>query len=60
MPQGTRVWYKDNQKHRETGPAIERPNGEHEYWLNGWYYHNREDWEEAGGGGPRKELTLDL
>lgn len=34
-------WYKNNEIHREDGPAIERMNGTKEWWVNGQLH--RED-----------------
>jgi hypothetical protein len=39
---GTRLWYRHGLLHREDGPAVERPNGQKEYWLGGYR------WEEDG------------
>ena len=32
---GTMVWYVDDYVHREDGPAIERPNGQKLWFING-------------------------
>lgn len=34
-------WYKDGEKHREDGPAVEWSDGDREWWLNG--KRHRED-----------------
>ena len=34
-PDGTKVWYLNDQLHREDGPAVEHPSGHKEWWLNG-------------------------
>ena len=34
-PDGTEYWHKEDKLHREDGPAIIRPDGTKEYWLNG-------------------------
>ena len=31
---GCKVWYKNNELHREDGPAIEWKNGDKNYYLN--------------------------
>jgi membrane carboxypeptidase/penicillin-binding protein PbpC len=36
-------WYKNGQKHRENGPALEfTNNGDKEWWLNGTYLTEHE------------------
>jgi len=32
---GTKVWYKNNNRHREDGPAVESPERNNSWWLNG-------------------------
>lgn len=32
---GTKEWWSSRRLHRLDGPAIERPDGNHEYWING-------------------------
>jgi hypothetical protein len=39
-PDGTKLWYRHDRLHRDDGPAVERPDGRKEYWLNGYR------WEE--------------
>ena len=34
---GVKRWYKDDQLHREDGPAVEWPDGDTDWWLNGRY-----------------------
>lgn len=34
-PSATKLWLVNGKKHREDGPAVERPNGTVEYWLFG-------------------------
>ena len=31
---GTKEWLLNGKRHREDGPAFERPNGHKEWWLN--------------------------
>ena len=31
---GLKVWFRDEHWHRANGPAIDRPNGDQEWW---WY-----------------------
>ena len=40
-PDGTKEWYLNGKRHREDGPAVERPSGDKEWWLNG--KRHRED-----------------
>jgi hypothetical protein len=40
-----KIWYLKGQIcHRLTGPALIRPKGNKEFWLNGVYYRNIYDW----------------
>lgn len=58
---GTKIWFnKFNQKHRETGPAVENPDGTGEYWLHNTRFANVDDWVKAGGRPYGKELNLEL
>ena len=34
-PDGTRMWYQNDQPHRTDGPAVECADGYKEWWLNG-------------------------
>ena len=34
-PNGDKYWYRNDQLHREDGPAVERADGDKEWWLNG-------------------------
>jgi hypothetical protein len=38
---GNKYWYKDDNLHREDGPAIEMKNSRKEWWING--QRHRED-----------------
>jgi hypothetical protein len=40
-PNGTRKWYRGNQRHREDGPAIEWADGSKEWYRDG--HRHRED-----------------
>ena len=33
-PDGTKVWYLNDQLHREDGPAVEYPDGSELWWFN--------------------------
>ena len=50
-PDGTKRWYRNGVLHREDGPAVERPNGPREYWLNGnkweedFFLRTRPEWK---------------
>jgi len=35
---GIRCWHKNGKLHRLSGPAIIRPNGKNEYWIDGNQY----------------------
>lgn len=60
-PKGTRIWAKSSGLHRETGPAIEYPDGTVEYWLHSVQYHTEEAWILHGGKPHKgKEVVLDL
>jgi len=37
---GLVTWWKDSCRHREDGPAIEKANGDKEWYLNGEYITN--------------------
>lgn len=39
-------WIKDDQIHREDGPAVEWINGDQEYWLNGKRYFYKEEYDQ--------------
>jgi len=45
---GTQEWWQDSKKHRKTGPAVIHPNGDIEFFLNGYEY-TEEEWAEAVG-----------
>lgn len=34
-PNGVKIWYLNDLKHREDGPAVECPDGKTGWWLNG-------------------------
>jgi hypothetical protein len=38
---GTKEWRRNGKRHRDDGPAVERPDGTKEWWLNGQLH--RED-----------------
>lgn len=42
---GTKVWYQYNQRHRITGPAVTRTDGEIFYWLNG-HHLTQDQWQQ--------------
>lgn len=35
FPDGTKMWHRDGQSHRDDGPAIERADGSKSWWRNG-------------------------
>ena len=35
---GVKRWYKDDLRHREDGPAVERVDGDTRWYINGKYY----------------------
>lgn len=35
LTKGDKYWYKNGDLHRENGPAIIRPDGTEEFWING-------------------------
>ena len=39
---GNKIWWLNNQLHREDGPAIEDANGTNEWWLNDKQYTEEE------------------
>ena len=50
-------WYKDGQKHRIDGPAVEHSNGTKEWWMNGMKHREDGPAVEFSDGG--KEWWLD-
>ena len=34
-PDGTKYWFQNDRLHRTDGPAIEKPDGTKDYWING-------------------------
>ena len=48
----TKVWYKDGRRHRINGPAVERVNGDDEWWIGG-HWLTPEEVEEH-----KKKLAL--
>jgi|WetSurSiteA1Bulk_404760.scaffolds.fasta_scaffold135878_2 hypothetical protein len=52
-PDGIKIYYKDDQYHREDGPAIEWPDGDKQWYFEGKLH--REDgpaivWTDGGSG----------
>jgi hypothetical protein len=45
-PDGTKLWYLNDQLHREDGPAIEYPNGTKYWYLNDEEYTKQEYYNE--------------
>ena len=45
-PNGTKIWHKDGEWHRENGPAIGHTNGHKEYWYKGRRYFDPQTDEE--------------
>jgi hypothetical protein len=37
-------WYVGSNIHREDGPAVEYDSGAVDWWLNGKYYYELNDW----------------
>jgi len=44
---GSKYWYYENNFHRLNGPAIERANGDKEYWVNDKLFYSFEEYKEA-------------
>lgn len=42
------LWFSKNKFHRLDGPAIERPDGGVEYYINGVFY-NKSQWKKYHG-----------
>ena len=40
---GSKKWYKNGQRHREDGPAVEYANGYKFWYLNGKYIKEQKD-----------------
>ena len=53
---GTKEWLLNGKRHREDGPAFERPNGHKEWWLND--KRHREDGPAAEWANGDKEWFL--
>ncbi len=45
---GTKVWLKDGEKHRENGPAVELVSGKNYWYLNGYQYAEEEYYSRLG------------
>lgn len=43
---GYKAWHFEGKCHRETGPAVIWSDGKYEFWLNGKWYKNINDWLE--------------
>jgi hypothetical protein len=41
---GDKYWHKNEDVHRELGPAVVRSNGNVEFWLNDIEYSSRDAW----------------
>ena len=49
-PDGTRMWYQNDQPHRTDGPAVECADGYKEWWLNGQRHRTDGPAIERGNG----------
>ena len=44
---GDKYWFLNGELHRVDGPAIERANGNKEWWLKGKNFKTKESWFKA-------------